>query len=95
MTRVSGDMTLGEMTLSRLDCKPARHLVRSFGYFELNKSPLLETHDSVATEVTDGIVYFSFVNMFYLPVSKLMKFRSTSESGNFCHFAVRQDGIKR
>ena len=83
MTRVSGDMTLGEMTLSRLDCKPARHLVRSFGYFEqksLNKSPLLETHDSVVTEVTDGIVHFSFVNMFYLPVSKLMKFRSTSES---------------
>ena len=83
MTRVSGDMTLGEMPLSRLDCKPARHPVRSFGYFEqksLNKSLLLETHDSVATEVTDGIVHFSFVNVFYLPVSKLMKFRSTSES---------------
>ena len=70
------DMTLDEMTLSRLDCKPARYLVRSFGYFEqksLNKSPLLETHDSVATEVTDGIVHFSFVNVFYLPVSKLIK----------------------
>ena len=83
MTRVSVDMTLGEMTLSRLDCKPVRHLVRSFGYFEqksLNKSPLLETHGSVATEVTDSIVHFSFVNMFYLPVSKLMKFISTSES---------------
>ena len=71
MTRVSEDMTLDEMTLSRL------------GYFEqksLNKSPLLETHGSVATEVTDSIVHFSFVNMFYLPVSKLMKFISTSES---------------